>query len=343
MNSTRREFVTFALSASAGLVAGPSWAETAGKTAITVLNPDCTGGGAGLCVVLRTPSGKTYLFDTANGQDADHSNGTTIVLPWLKAQGITAIDGLVISHYHADHFGGFLSMGDKIPIRRIFNNNFLPMDEQGCPKFYAEGMIARRALDVWAARHPGCLVENVREGTDLGWNEPGFTAELVWPPKDGYVGEIKDRAGYGKNDTIFHHLLNGNANGLRVKAGGCVFLLMGDIQPDYVKAYMRDHLQKKGQWGCDVCVLPSHGTKPQDACALLDTMSPKPKAVIASLGNLPWMIGCGKSCVDLYSKAGYQAYSTNVHGDVTFVLDAGTPAITHDASKLYPLTAPRVG
>ncbi|MDO4366121.1 MAG: hypothetical protein Q4D70_04955, partial [bacterium] len=71
----RRDFVELFACASAGFAVSRGRADVAGKTAITLLNPDCTGGGAGLCAVLRTPSGKTYLFDTANGQDAAHSNG----------------------------------------------------------------------------------------------------------------------------------------------------------------------------------------------------------------------------------------------------------------------------
>lgn len=339
----RRDFVELFACASAGFAVSRGRDDVAGKTAITLLNPDCTGGGAGLCAVLRTPSGKTYLFDTANGQDAAHSNGSTIVIPWLKAHGIRAIDGLVISHYHADHFGGFLSMWDAFPIKKVFNNNFLPMDASGRPKHNGESQIARTALDAFAAAHPGALVEDVRMGTDLAWNEPGFSAELVWPPAEGYVGEIKDRPGYGKNDTIYHHLLNGNANALRVVSGGTVFFLMGDIQPDYAARYMRAHLERRGKWGCDVCVLPAHGTNTGEALKLIKTMNPVPRAVIASLGNQPWMESCGRTCVRVYAQAGMDAYATNVHGDVTFVLDGGRAAVTTDPSKRYPLTAKRVG
>ena len=47
--------------------------------------------------------------------------------------------------------------------------------------------------------------------------------------------------------------------------------------------------------------------------------------------------------MEVYSKAGMKAYSTNVHGDVTFVLDGGRAAVTTEPSKRYPLTAKRVG
>ena len=116
---TRRSFL--GATACTVAVAGTGFGEEPPKTEITFLNLACTDGGAGLAVVLRTPSGKTYLFDTGNGFSPKRSNGAAIVVPWLKAHGIREIDGLVVSHYHGDHFGGFLSMAD-FPIKRIFNN-----------------------------------------------------------------------------------------------------------------------------------------------------------------------------------------------------------------------------
>ena len=61
----RRDFVELFACASAGFAVSRGRADVAGKTAITLLNPDCTGGGAGLCAVLRTPSGKmpSSIFD----------------------------------------------------------------------------------------------------------------------------------------------------------------------------------------------------------------------------------------------------------------------------------------
>ena len=310
--------------------------EAPSKAEINFLSLACTDGGAGLAVVLRTPSGKTYLFDTGNGFSPEHSNGATIVVPWLKAHDIREIDGLVVSHYHADHFGGFLSMSD-FPIKRIFNNNYLPKGPDGKPMHVGEAQLFTKMLTDWEKKHPGQLVNDAREGTELGWNEPGFEAELVWPPRDRYVEPLKDRKGYAKQDGISHHLLNGNSNGLRVKIGDKVFFLMGDIQPDYVKTFMRPHLERQGKWGCDVCSLPAHGTNKDAAMVEIATMSPKPKIVVASLGNRPWMMNCGKSCVQAYGKAGYQAYSTNVHGDVTVTFAGDEPTVSTDPSKVFPV------
>jgi len=332
---TRKEFLG-GLSAAVCLAGCRSFGERGGFS-FAVLNPDCMVGGAGLCVVMRTPGGKTYLFDAANGDfqgKRRKNNGKDIVAPWLKAHGIDVIDGLVISHYHADHFGGFLWLADNFPIRRVFNNGFVPPLDGLSDYDRGEYACARTALNRWAARHPGCLVEGLKSGDDLGWNEDGVDFDVVWPPREGPVRSKQDRVGYSKADGIFHHLLNANSTALRVTAFGKVFFILGDIQPDYLRTFMRPALERVGKWGCDFAVLPAHGTKSSDAIVDMLAMKPRPKSVVASLGNVSWMMGCGKDVVRRYSEAGFAAYSTNVHGDVAAAPDGS--AVLETPPRLYP-------
>lgn len=316
---TRRRFLEGAAAFSFA-IGCTSAAKGKGEFILTVLQPKCfPNGGAGLCVVLQTPSGKTYLFDTANGDaHGRHSlnNGRDIVVPWLRARGISAIDGLIISHYHGDHFGGFLWMWNNFPIKKVFNNSYLPDTAGMTERDLAEYRAGRKALDDWAKAHPGMLVESLKEGDELGWDEPDVAFDVVWPPKEGYVKPLENRQGYAKRDNPFHHLLNGNSNALRITAFGKVFFIIGDIQPDYMRAYMRPYLERQGKWGCDFAVLPSHGTKPEVSSVDISAMSPRPKAVVASLGDLPWMMNCGRSVVETFSRHGFRAFSTNIHGHV---------------------------
>jgi len=332
---TRKEFIGGFSASLVGLASGCRTWSTASGFSMTVLNPDSMVGGAGQCVVMRTPKGKTYLYDTGNGDfwgKKAKNNGRDIVAPWLTAHGISKIDGLIISHYHADHFGGLLWLWDHFPIARIFNNNNTP-DLGGLSECdLMEYKVPRKCLDDWGRAHPGCLVENTKAGDDLGWNEDGVRFDVVWPPKEGYVKPLENRAGYLPGDNPFHHLLNANSTALRIVADGRTFFIAGDIQPDYVRQCMRPKMEREGTWGCDLLVLPAHGTMSENLLADVNAMKPRPRTVIASLGNLPWMIDCGKDVRRIYGAAGYETYATCLDGDVSFTEDV---SVRTDASKIY--------
>ena len=75
---------------------------------------DVEGGEATLFV---SPTGESLLVDTGwpgfNGRDADR------ILAAAKDAGITRIDHLVITHYHADHVGGTAQLAARLPIRHF--------------------------------------------------------------------------------------------------------------------------------------------------------------------------------------------------------------------------------
>ncbi|MBI5020718.1 MAG: MBL fold metallo-hydrolase [Ignavibacteriales bacterium] len=51
--------------------------------------------------LIKSPTGVTMLIDGGNT-----GNGTGIILPYLSSLGITSLNYVVCSHYHADHLGG---------------------------------------------------------------------------------------------------------------------------------------------------------------------------------------------------------------------------------------------
>lgn len=61
----------------------------------------CLDVGQGDCTLVISPTGGTLLFDAGyNGK------GSSTVLPHLSSLGITGLDYIASSHYHADHIGG---------------------------------------------------------------------------------------------------------------------------------------------------------------------------------------------------------------------------------------------
>lgn len=57
--------------------------------------------GQGDATLIVSPTGKTFLIDAG-----DNSKGTAKVLPYLQSLGVTKLDFVVATHYHADHIGG---------------------------------------------------------------------------------------------------------------------------------------------------------------------------------------------------------------------------------------------
>lgn len=57
--------------------------------------------GQGDATLVQSTSGITLLFD-----GGPNGSGSGVVLPYLASQGISSLDYIVASHYHADHIGG---------------------------------------------------------------------------------------------------------------------------------------------------------------------------------------------------------------------------------------------
>src|SRR4051794_3929105 len=64
--------------------------------------------GQGDAILIRSPEGKTALVDAGPSHD---------VVEQLKEQGVTALDLVVVSHHHADHYGGMNAVIQEFPPR----------------------------------------------------------------------------------------------------------------------------------------------------------------------------------------------------------------------------------
>ena len=101
----------------AALVLGlflPGAAPAAGTLTITILDV-----GQGDATLVESPSGQTLLFDGGyNGK------GNSVILPFLAAEGITSLDYMVASHYHADHIGGLDEVAEQIPVGTAYDRGW---------------------------------------------------------------------------------------------------------------------------------------------------------------------------------------------------------------------------
>lgn len=79
--------------------------------------------GQGDANLIKTPGGKYILIDTGIW-NPNSDSGEQILLPYFKAAGITVLDAVILTHPHADHIGGIVSLLEGIKIEKIYNSGY---------------------------------------------------------------------------------------------------------------------------------------------------------------------------------------------------------------------------
>jgi len=87
------------------------------RTTLDISVVDVEGGNA---VLFVTPAGESVLIDTGNLDGATRDSAR--ILDAAKDAGLTRIDHLIVTHWHADHFGGLAELARQIPIREFIDH-----------------------------------------------------------------------------------------------------------------------------------------------------------------------------------------------------------------------------
>ena len=74
--------------------------------------------GQGMALLLETAHHR-LLYDTGPMYSPESDAGSRVVLPYLKARGIDALDMLMVSHNDSDHSGGALTILKQMPIGMV--------------------------------------------------------------------------------------------------------------------------------------------------------------------------------------------------------------------------------
>ncbi len=108
------------------------------RRALDIFYVDVEGGAATLIV---TPAGESILVDAGwpgfDGRDAKRIEQA------MKAAGITAIDHLITTHYHTDHYGGIPDLAKRVKVNKFYDHG--PMASLDEDRDFATKYAAYRA------------------------------------------------------------------------------------------------------------------------------------------------------------------------------------------------------
>jgi competence protein ComEC len=66
------------------------------------------------------------VYDTGPTFSSDADSGSRIVVPYLRGEGVSRLDGLIVSHNDSDHSGGTVSLLQAVPVTWVASS--LPAD-----------------------------------------------------------------------------------------------------------------------------------------------------------------------------------------------------------------------
>jgi beta-lactamase superfamily II metal-dependent hydrolase len=224
-----------------------------------------TEGGAATLIV--TPAGESVLIDCGNPgtRDAERVHRTAV------AAGLKAIDHLIITHWHADHYGGVEKLAQLIPIHRYYDHGIpdkLAEDARNFPILIAAYKKATQGKS-----------KTLKPGDEIALKQAKGAPELRLACVCASGEVIADKPGAKENPIAKDHKPqpedktdNARSLGFVISYGSFRFLDLGDLtwNVEYKLVHPTDKL---GQ--VDVYQVTHHGQESSNNPVLVKTVQPR--------------------------------------------------------------------
>jgi competence protein ComEC len=219
-------------------------AEPSGAFRLTALDV-----GQGSSVLVQTAH-HALLFDAGTGAESTHA-GERVVVPFLRAQGVTTLDTLMISHADSDHAGGAPAVLDAIEVRQL-----------------VAGLEPGHALWPKATQHGARTLPCVA-GQRWQWDGVEFT--VLWPDAGALTGKSNDHCCVLRVSTLPAAADGDSATRASANTPRYTALLTADIEASTERVLLaRDRDMLRAQ----VLMVPHHGSKTSSTEPFLDSIDP---------------------------------------------------------------------
>jgi competence protein ComEC len=242
--------------------------------------------GQGDAALISSPTGKHYMIDFGGRSLSGRSQSERSILPFLRAEWISSVDGAFISHMHFDHYAGLEPLLKAGYVAKIYS----------CGE-KTENQTAYSLDSI--TYHSKIPVERVQQGMKITDDE--LTMYILSPDakSDGIVEDMNHRS------TI-----------IKLVYGNTSFLFLADAEADAE----REIVHKYGSFlKSNVVKIAHHGSKSSSIQELVTLTKPAYAVVSVAQGNK-----FGHPSVNVlerWHKAGAKVLSTAHGGAVIFESD----------------------
>jgi competence protein ComEC len=259
--------------------------------------------GQGLAIVVRTHR-HALVYDTGPRYSDESDAGGRQVAPFLRAEGIERLAGMIVTHQDSDHSGGALTLLATVPVDRFVSS--LPAEH---------AILARRAAE-------GGVAERCEAGQAWTWDGVRFT--VLQPTLALYAApQLKP------NDLSCV---------VRIDSAYGSVLLTGDLEARGELELVRRDPQSLG---ADVLLVPHHGSRTSSTEAFIAAVAPRIAVYTPGYRN---RFGHPRpEIVARYERAGIRSYRTDLDGALTFTFAPGAsllPRVEREHDRRYWYDAP---